>query len=148
MPILEGGSYIHGQTTWKLPATSRHRTVSIVASRYGEGTTGGEIKLYLQWISENAYVRSSITGKHVLIFDDVLDKGDTILAVIDALQAFQPASIKTLFMARKDVPRPREVQADYVLFEVANLWLVGAGLDDDGRDRHLPYIACKQGVDG
>src|SRR5262249_8484798 len=82
--------------------------------------------------------------RHCLILDDVLDKGDTAARVIEVVRQFEPASISTLFMVRKKVQRTVEVQADYVLFDVDDLWLIGAGLDDKGYGRDRPHIACKR----
>lgn len=151
IPVLEGGAWITGRITSNLPDASRHRTVSLVANRYKtqiqQGGTKvfvpGEVKVYHDWIAENPQVQAKIRGRHCLILDDVLDRGDTAVKVIEVISKYGPASIKTLFMVRKEVRRTVTVSADYVLFDVDNKWLIGAGLDDDGEGRDRQYIACK-----
>jgi hypoxanthine phosphoribosyltransferase len=76
----------------------------------------------------------------------VLDTGETASKVLDVVASFKPASLKTVFMVRKKVERQLQVPGDYVLFDVDDLWLIGAGLDDRGTGRGLPYIVCKPPV--
>jgi hypoxanthine phosphoribosyltransferase len=142
--ILEGGRYITGQVCSHLPETSTHMPLSIVAKRYGNRTTGNKVDVYYDWIKDHADERDKIRERHCLILDDVLDKGDTAARVIEVVRQFEPASVSTLFMVRKKVQRAVEVQADYVLFDVDDLWLIGAGLDDKGYGRDRPHIACKR----
>jgi hypoxanthine phosphoribosyltransferase len=141
--ILEGGSWIHGQTTHQLPEASTHLPASIKAKRYGNRTEGGEVRVYCEWIDNHADERAKIEGRHCLLFDDVLDTGETASKVLGVVASFNPASLKTVFMVRKKVAQQLPVRADYVLFDVDDLWLIGAGLDDKGTGRGLPYIVCK-----
>jgi hypoxanthine phosphoribosyltransferase len=143
IPVLEGGPWIHGRVASHLPEASTHMTVSIVAKRYGNKAVGGKVEVYYDWLKNHQDEQAKIRGRHCLIFDDVLDKGDTAARVIEVVREFEPASVKTLFMVRKKVTRTIEVRADYVLFDVDNLWLIGAGLDDKGYGRDRPHIACR-----
>ena len=143
IPVLEGGAWIHAQTTSRLPEASRHLTVSILAKRTGRG--GGAVKVYYDWIKNHPDEQAKIRDRDCLIFDDVLDKGVTAAQVIEVVKEFDPKSIKTFFMIRKDVPRSVFIEPDYVLFDLDNLWLIGAGLGDDGIGRDRPHIACKPG---
>jgi hypoxanthine phosphoribosyltransferase len=52
----------------------------------------------------------------------------------------KPLSVKICVLLRKDVPRQRELEADYVGFDIANEFVVGYGLDYMERFRNLPYI--------
>jgi hypoxanthine phosphoribosyltransferase len=141
--ILEGGAWIHAQVARKLPEASTHQVLSIKAKRYGNERVGRELKIYDDWIREHEDEHAKIRGRHCLITDDVLDEGVTMAAVIDVVKSFGPASIRTLFLAKKDVPRKVTVPQDYVLFECDNHWLVGAGLDDNGIGRDRPQLLCK-----
>jgi hypoxanthine phosphoribosyltransferase len=82
-----------------------------------------------------------VHGRHVLILDDILDSGHTLHAIRDKLLAeTKPLSVKVCVLLRKDVPRQRELEADYVGFDIANEFVVGYGLDYMERFRNLPYI--------
>jgi hypoxanthine phosphoribosyltransferase len=78
--------------------------------------------------------------KHVLIVDDIFDSGYTLLEVISRLQAMQPASLKTLVLLSKGVPRKVPYQPDYVLFEIEDRFVVGYGLDYKERFRGLTGV--------
>ncbi|MEI7864002.1 MAG: hypoxanthine phosphoribosyltransferase [Chthoniobacterales bacterium] len=82
-----------------------------------------------------------VRNRHVLILDDILDSGHTLHAIRDKLMAeANPLGIKICVLLRKDVPRARELEADYVGFDIANEFVVGYGLDYMERFRNLPYI--------
>jgi hypoxanthine phosphoribosyltransferase len=82
-----------------------------------------------------------VHGRHVLILDDILDSGHTLHAIRDKLLTeTKPLSVKVCVLLRKDVPRQRELEADYVGFDIANEFVVGYGLDYMERFRNLPYV--------
>jgi len=114
-----------------------------------------EMPLRLDCLSVSSYHGASTTGvvkfnqlhlpdvhnRHVLLLDDILDSGHTLHAIRDKLMAeTHPLSIKICVLLRKDVPRQRELEADYVGFDIANEFVVGYGLDYMERFRNLPYI--------
>lgn len=82
----------------------------------------------------------NVTGRHILVIDDILDSGGTIKLVIGHLQKLEPASVKVCVLLRKDRPSAREVQADYVGFDIPDEFVVGYGLDYDDYYRNLPDI--------
>jgi hypoxanthine phosphoribosyltransferase len=81
-----------------------------------------------------------IRGRHVLLVDDILDSGGTIKFIVPLLKEFGAATIKTCVLLRKDRPSAREVQADYVGFDIPDEFVVGYGLDYDNYYRNLPDI--------
>jgi hypoxanthine phosphoribosyltransferase len=104
-----------------------------VSSYHGASTTGV--------VKFNQERLPDVHGRHVLILDDILDSGHTLHAIRDRLQnETNPLSIKICVLLRKDVPRQRELEADYVGFDIANEFVVGYGLDYMERFRNLPYI--------
>ncbi len=104
-----------------------------VSSYHGASTTGV--------VKFNQLHLPDVHGRHVLILDDILDSGHTLHAIRDKLQnETSPLSIKICVLLRKDVPRQRELEADYVGFDIANEFVVGYGLDYMERFRNLPYI--------
>ena len=82
----------------------------------------------------------NLTGRHVLLIDDILDSGGTLKLVLPIIQSLCPASLKTCVLLRKDRPAAREVVADYVGFEIPDEFVVGYGLDYDNYYRNLPDI--------
>ena len=82
-----------------------------------------------------------VEGRHVLILDDILDTGLTLNAIRDRLLAeASPASVRSCVLLRKEKPRARELEADYVGFHIGDEFVVGYGLDFDERYRNLPFI--------
>ena len=104
-----------------------------VSSYHGAATTGV--------VKFNQLHLPDVHGRHVLLLDDILDSGHTLHAIRDKLMAeTNPLSIKICVLLRKDVPRQRELEADYVGFDIANEFVVGYGLDYMERFRNLPCI--------
>src|SRR5213596_842500 len=70
-----------------------------------------------------------ISGRHVLLVDDILDSGGTVRLVVSLLKELGAASVKVCVLLRKDRPSAKSVQADYVGFEIPDEFLVRYGLD-------------------
>jgi len=91
---------------------------------------------------------SLVTGRHVLVVEDVYDSGATLTAIVAHLRSLGPATVKTLTLLRKagkaDRTIPGLVEPDYVGFEIEDQIVAGYGLDANGRLRHLPYLASLQ----
>jgi hypoxanthine phosphoribosyltransferase len=81
-----------------------------------------------------------VVGRDVLILDDILDSGHTLAAICEKLKAAKPRSIRVCVLLSKKKPRARQVDADYVGFEIEDEFVVGYGLDFMERYRNLPYI--------
>lgn len=83
--------------------------------------------------------RINVTGRHVLIVEDILDSGRTLSYLLETFQARHPASLKSCVLVRKpgqEVPVP----VDYLGFDIPDEWVVGYGLDYGDHYRALPYI--------
>jgi hypoxanthine phosphoribosyltransferase len=81
-----------------------------------------------------------LTGRHVLLVDDILDSGGTVRLVSGMLKEKGAASVRTCVLLRKDRPSAREVHVDYVGFEIPDEFVVGYGLDFNNYYRNLPDI--------
>ena len=81
-----------------------------------------------------------ISGRHVLLIDDILDSGGTVKLVVPILRDLGAATVKTCVLLRKDRPSAREVHVDYVGFEIPDEFVVGYGLDYNNHYRNLPDI--------
>jgi len=85
---------------------------------------------------------ADVSGRHVLILDDILDSGLTLAAIKDRLAAESgAATIRSCVLLRKKLQREAATVADYVGFEIPDEFVVGYGLDYNEKFRNLPYIA-------
>ena len=104
-------------------------------SSYGRGTESTGI------LNIKKDIDVDIKGKHVLIAEDIVDSGNTLVKLIPILKEREPASIKVCALLSKPERRQVEFEADYTGFEIPDRFIVGYGLDCDERFRQLPYIA-------
>jgi bifunctional protein TilS/HprT len=83
---------------------------------------------------------SSITGRHVLMVEDIVDTGMTLNYILSHLSAHNPTSLRVCTLLDKKARRLINVPLDYVGFEVPDEFVVGYGLDYKGEYRNLPFI--------
>jgi hypoxanthine phosphoribosyltransferase len=101
---------------------------------YGGGTEStGEVKILHD-------LDRSIHGKHALIVEDIVDTGLTLTKVRNLLLDREPASLKVCTLLDKPSRRRVPVPVDYVGFTIEDHFVVGYGLDLDGKFRNLPYV--------
>lgn len=82
-----------------------------------------------------------VDNRHVLLLDDILDSGLTLHTIKNKiLNETKAASVKSCVLLSKKVPRVRDIEADYVGFEIENEFVVGYGLDYNEHYRNLPYV--------
>jgi len=82
----------------------------------------------------------SITGRHVLIVEDIMDSGLTLNHLVNVLRMREPASLKIACLLDKPERRECVISPDYVGFVIPNEFVVGYGLDCEGFYRNLPYV--------
>jgi len=105
----------------------------IGVSSYGAGTESGELVFTKE-------LRLDVRGRDVLLVDDILDTGKTLSRVIPKLRALKPRRLKVCVLLDKPTRRVEEVAADYVGFEIPDVFVVGYGLDFAERYRNLPFV--------
>ena len=81
-----------------------------------------------------------ISGKHVLIVEDITRTGLTIGYLVQNLKARMPKSVKVCTLLRNPDQQLIDTPIAYEGFKVTNSWLMGYGMDVDGKWRNLPYI--------
>ncbi|MBW2329308.1 MAG: hypoxanthine phosphoribosyltransferase [Deltaproteobacteria bacterium] len=81
-----------------------------------------------------------LTGKDILLVEDIVDTGTTLTWLLDYIATYQPASIKTCTLIDKHERRETEVNVDYVGFMLNKGFLVGYGLDYAQKFRNLPEV--------
>ena len=84
-------------------------------------------------------------GKRVLVIDDVLDTGLTMKEVCDTLYANGAAAVVSTVAINKNGRRNVQFEADFCALHCDDLFLVGYGLDFNGKYRNLPYIGYVEG---
>jgi len=104
------------------------------ASSYGAGTESSGVVNITKDLDE------SITDKHVLVVEDIIDSGRTLALLLEVLKDRHPASLKLCTLLNKPDRRVTQVQVDYCGFSVPDKFIVGYGLDLDQQYRNLPYI--------
>lgn len=114
--------------------TIPHVVDFMAVSSYGRaGAVSGAVRLVMD-------LREPVEGEHVLIVEDIVDSGQTLHYLVDALHGRNPVSLKTCALVQK-VRRQPAITVDYLGFEIPDVWVVGYGLDYADRHRTLPYIA-------
>ncbi len=102
-------------------------------SSYGNGTVSKEPAITKE-------LRLGVSGRDVLVLDDILDTGRTLQATINKLRCLKPNSIKTCVLLDKPARRLVNINADYTGFKIPDYFVVGYGLDFAERFRNLPFI--------
>ena len=105
----------------------------IGVSSYGSGTTSGELVFTKE-------LRLDVKGRDVLLVDDILDTGRTMTRVLGKLRQLKPRRIRTCVLLDKPERRVEKVRADYIGFQIPDLFVIGYGLDYAERYRNLPFV--------
>jgi len=107
----------------------------LMVASYGNGTvTSGDVRLVHDPEAE-------LSGKHVLLVEDIIDSGTTISRLVPLLEKRRPLSLELCALLHKRISPPLAREARWVGFDAPPEFLVGYGLDHAENFRHLPYIA-------
>ena len=85
-------------------------------------------------------LNEDIQGRSVIVVEDIVDSGDTVVYLLEELKKSNPADIRIASLLLKPKALKHNLKIDYVGFEVPNDFLVGYGLDYDGLGRNLNDI--------
>jgi hypoxanthine phosphoribosyltransferase len=107
-------------------------------TRYNGATRGGE----LAW---KVLPRQRVAGRVVLVLDDILDEGHTMVAIRERLLADGAAQVLCAVFADKDLGRAKPISPDFVGLSVPNRYVFGFGMDVEGAWRNLPAIYAVKG---
>ena len=107
---------------------------TMAVSSYYDGTeTSGKVKI-------NKDLESSITGKNVLIVEDIVDTGITLKFLLEMLKVRGAKSIKICSFLSKPSRRKTAVDIDYIGFDIEDYFVVGYGLDYNQKHRNYPHL--------
>jgi hypoxanthine phosphoribosyltransferase len=138
--LLKGGVVFLADLIRQLPIP--HQIDFMRVSSYENGTSSSGVVRIAEDLSAN------ISGRHVLVVEDVLDTGRTLAYILDMLELRSPKSLEVCSLLRKTLPQNTPTRVKYLGKEIPNVFVVGYGLDYNEKYRNLPYIARLVTPDG
>jgi len=129
--VLNGAVFFTTDLLKKMKTPVELQFVQVSSYKGTEST--GEIKMKKD-------LDISIKGRDVLIVEDIIDTGHTLKSLKSYLLSKNPASLKIACLNDKKARRQVDMEADYVVFNIEDKFVVGYGLDYNDKYRNLPYI--------
>jgi hypoxanthine phosphoribosyltransferase len=131
--VLTGALMFVADLVRQMPLSLRIESVSVSSYR-GTNTRPGQARFRLP-------PPEDLSGRDVLIVDDIYDSGQTMAVLIEAINQSNPTSLRQCVLLQKDRPDlPARPGVDFVGFDIPDEFVVGYGLDYDGLYRNLPDI--------
>lgn len=130
--LLKGALVFAADMCRRLPVKLTVECIN-VASYHGDIKSSGKVEFLDRKLPE-------VSGKKVLIMDDILDTGLTMRAVTDSLLELGASEVKSCVLLNKRKKRTVNCEADYKAFDIDDEFVIGYGLDYQGRYRNLPYV--------
>jgi hypoxanthine phosphoribosyltransferase len=106
----------------------------MAVSSYGSGTKSSGVVRILKDLDRD------ISGRHVLIVEDIIDSGLTLSWLMSNLSSRGPASVEVCTLLRKPDAAQVDVPVRYIGFDIPNEFVIGYGLDYDERYRNVPFV--------
>lgn len=135
--VLQGGKHFSEELVKEIEKISDVfiENFSLQVSSYGNGTeSSGHIE-----VVQN--LNGDITGKNVIIIEDIIDSGFTLKFLKKYLQTEKQAhQVEIAVLLNKPNRRKFDVEIDFVGFEIPDEFVVGCGLDFEGKHRELRYV--------
>lgn len=130
--VLKGGFMF-------LADLSRHLTIPhavdfMAVSSYGQATESSGVVRILMDLDQD------ISGRHLLIVEDIIDTGYTLSYLLDNLRVRGPATLRICTLLSKPARRKVALPIDYLGFEIPDEFVIGYGLDYAEKYRNLPFI--------
>ena len=130
--VLKGAILVMADLMRALPGTVPMDWMAI--SSYGSGTKSSGVVRIIKDLD------TDITGRHVLIVEDIIDSGLTLSWIRSNLESRSPASVEICTLLRKPEVAKVEIDVRYVGFDIPNEFVVGYGLDYAERYRNLRVV--------
>ena len=131
IPILNGSFMFSSELFKSLTIPSEICFIKLASYK---GTTSAE------HVVTSIGLDTNVTGKHVIILEDIIDTGKTLYQFLPQLYNQHPASLKIAAMLHKKDATVYDVPLDYCCFSIPDKFVVGFGLDYDGLGRNIPAI--------
>ncbi len=130
--VLKGGTFFMCELAKRITVPVSLDFMSV--SSYGGDTKSSGVVKIVKDLDE------SISGKDVLVVEDIVDSGRTLSYLMEMLRDRGPKSLRLCTLLDKPDRRVIEVPVDYTCFQIPDEFVVGYGLDYDQKYRNLPYI--------
>ncbi len=130
--VLKGAVMVMADLARRLRSSVQMDWMAV--SSYGAGTTSSGVVRILKDLD------TDLTGRHVLIVEDIVDSGLTLSWLLSNLRSRGPATVEVAAMLRKPEAAKVEVDVRYVGFDIPTEFVVGYGLDYAERYRNLPFV--------
>ena len=108
-------------------------------TRYGSATEGSHV----DWRVAPPPI---VKGRAVLVLDDILDGGHTLVAIREKVRALGATSFQCAVLVEKMVARPKPIRPDFVGLQIPDRFVFGCGMDAKGFWRNLPEIRAMKGA--
>lgn len=131
LAVLNGAFMFAGELMKEVTIPSEITFVRL-ASYHGTSTTNN--------VKEVLGLNESIEGRTVVIVEDIVDSGNTMVALKNELEKYNPLEVKVATLLFKPAALRQKLHIDYVALEIPNDFIVGYGLDYDGYGRNLKDI--------
>jgi hypoxanthine phosphoribosyltransferase len=130
--VLKGAVMVMADLARRLHAPIEMDWMAV--SSYGAGTSSSGVVRILKDLD------ADLTGRHVLIVEDIIDSGLTLSWLLSNLRTRGPASVEIATLLRKPEAAAVEVDVRYVGFDIPTEFVVGYGLDYAEKYRNLPFV--------
>ncbi|MFW7413843.1 hypoxanthine phosphoribosyltransferase [Demequina sp. SO4-18] len=131
--VLKGAVMVMADLARRMPPSVQMDWMAV--SSYGSGTKSSGVVRILKDLD------ADLTGRHVLIVEDIIDSGITLHWLLGNLRSRGAASVEVMTLLRKPDAQQVEVAVKYLGFEIPNEFVVGYGLDYAESYRTLPFVA-------
>ena len=135
--VLTGSIVLLADVIRKLEMPLR---VGVVHTSSYQGTSRGALTI-------NSEMMLDITGRDVLLVDDIFDTGHTLTEVIELMNHLGPISLQSAVLLLKTGKQEVEYRPDFIAFDIPDEFVVGYGLDYNDEYRNLPYLAALEPAD-
>lgn len=130
--VLKGASFFTCELAKRITVPVSLDFMSV--SSYGGDTKSSGVVRIVKDLDE------PLTGKNVLVVEDIVDSGRTLSYLLDMLRERGPEDVKLCTLLDKPDRRVVDVKVDYTGFQIPDEFVVGYGLDYNQKYRNLPYI--------
>ncbi len=131
--VLKGAVMVMADLARRMPPSVQMDWMAV--SSYGSGTKSSGVVRILKDLD------TDLTGRHVLIVEDIIDSGVTLQWLLGNLRSRGAASVEVAALLRKPEAAVVEVPVKYVGFDIPPAFVVGYGLDYAEKYRTLPFVA-------
>ncbi len=135
--VLTGSIVLMADLIRKLEMPLR---VGVVYTNSYSGTQRGALTL-------NSEMMLDITGRDVLLIDDIFDTGHTLTEVVGLMRDLGPTSLQSAVLLLKTGKQEVDYRPEYIAFDIPDEFVVGYGLDYNDEYRNLPFLACLEPAD-